>query len=150
MSLLGSGSLSNFYFLLLYLGILINHGKLWGPSSFLTNLSIPRRSAKRAKRFWFWEPQPTGFGQTKLINRMFNVMKEDNFRFQMIEEKEDDKPNHISVDLCLRHSSCRRIPHPEFHSAAEKDFVWKPVFNARAVRSTFWHQRRIKAPWIPG
>ena len=43
----------------------------------------------------------TGVGQTKLINGIinyiFNVEKEDKFRFEMVEEKKEDQANHISV-----------------------------------------------------
>jgi hypothetical protein len=56
----------------------------------------------------------TGLGQTKLINgiinHMFNVVTEDNFRFQMIEEKEDDQPNHISV-YDIHHAEGFRTPY---------------------------------------
>ncbi len=39
-----------------------------------------------------------GVGQTNgIINYIFNVEKEDNFRFEMVEEKKEDQSNHISV-----------------------------------------------------
>jgi len=50
----------------------------------------------------------TGLSQTRL-NYIFNVAKEDNFRFQLVEEKGNDQPNHISV-YDIHHAEGFRTP----------------------------------------